>query len=308
MQSEQLLNALNDIDDSLIEETYPFEREEITKPVLRVVSGGTGKGGKRKMRKCILLVAVCAVLMFGGVVAYAATGGGLLNIIRHKGTDGDGETTVEYQPLEQTVVPMSNLRGEIQNAPAEIKKQVDEFNAIPEMERMASSTMPDVLTKQFDTLEAAIDYIGYDQLNYPKLNYPMEDVHIDMLGCETANGYSLSTITLDSMQQYREGPIRFCQTIATIFTENANASSAMILAMSEKVKLAEEQRVVNGRTFSILHTSDPDPYNEGAEVLGTEVFTTDNNVVYLFHISYDEENRADAEAVIEEWINSFSGN
>ena len=48
--------------------------------------------------------------------------------------------------------------------------------------------------------EAAIDYIGYDQLNYPKLNYPMEDVHIDMLGCETANGYSLSTITLDSMQ------------------------------------------------------------------------------------------------------------
>ena len=307
MKSEQLLNALNNIDDSLIEETNPFQEEEITKPVLQV-TGGTGKGGKRKMRKGILLVAVCAVLLFSGVAAYAATGGDLLKIVRHKGTDGDGETTVEYQPIEKNVVPMSKLRGEIQNAPAEIKKQVDEFNAIPEMERMALSTMPDVLTKKFDTLEAAIDYIGYDQLNFPKLNYPTEDVHIDMLGCETADGYSLSTISLDTMQQYRQGGIRYYQTIATIFTENANASSAMILALSEKVKLAQEQRVADGRTFSILHTNEPDPYNEGAKVLSTEVFTTDNNVVYLFHISYDEANRADAEAVIEEWINSFSGN
>ena len=43
MKSEQLLNALNDIDDSMIEESCPFDPEEITKPVL-LVNGGTGKG------------------------------------------------------------------------------------------------------------------------------------------------------------------------------------------------------------------------------------------------------------------------
>lgn len=304
MKSEQLLNALNNIDDSMIEESCPFDPEEITKPVL-LVNGGTGKGRKRKMRKSFLLVAVCAVLLLSGIAAYAATGGDLLKIIRHKGTDGDGETTIEYQPVEQNAVPFANLHGDIQNAPAEIKAQVDKFNAMPEMERMASSIMPEVMTKNFDTLDAAVSYIGYNQLHFPKLDYPMSDVHIDMLGCETNDGYSLSTISLDITQQYSSAPIRNCQTIATIFTEHANVSGAMILAMSEKVKLAQEQRIVDGQTFSILQTDDPDPFNEGERVLGTEVFTTDNDVAFLFHITYDKENRAEAEAIIEEWINAF---
>ena len=302
MKSEQLLDALNDIDDSMIAETNPFHEEEITTPVLQV-TGGTGKGGKRKMRKSILLVAVCAVFLLSGVV-YAATGGDLLNIIRNKGTDGDGETTVEY--LEKTTVLMSDLRGEIQNAPAEIQGQVEAFNALSEMERMASSVMPEALRKSFGTVEDAIAYIGYDQLNYPKINYPTESVDVDMTGCEVPDGYSLSTITMTATQQYSSDPAYFCQTLATFFTEHADANAAMRLSLSERAELAEEQRVAGGRTFSILHTNEPDPDYEGEKLLCTEVFTTENDVVFLFHIVYGEDNRTEAEAVITEWMNSFS--
>ena len=304
MKSEQLLDALNDINDSMIAETNPFHEEEIITPMLQV-TGGTGKGGKRKMRKSILLVAVCAVLLLSGVV-YAATGGDLLNIIRNKGTDGDGETTVEY--LEKTTVSMSDLRGEIRNAPAEIQEQVKAFNALSEMERMASSVMPEVLRKSFGTVEDAIAYIGYDQLNYPKINYPTESVDVDMTGCEVPDGYSLSTIIMTATQQYSSDPAYFCQTLATFFTEHADANSVMRLSLSERAELAEEQRVAGGRTFSILHTNEPNPDYEGEKLLCTEVFTTENDVVFLFHIVYDEDNRAEAEAVITEWMNSFSAN
>ena len=301
MLSEKLLDALSDIDDTMIAETNPFSEEEVTTPLLRV--SGNGKKGGRKMRRTILLVAACAVLMFSAVAAYAATGGNLLSIFKTKAPDGETETVVEYNPIEQAVVPMSALRGEIQTAPAEIQQQVDAYNALPEMQRYALSTMPEVLSKSFAKVDDAIAYIGYDQLNYPNLAYPTEQTYVDMYGCEAANGYSLAVVTLNTTMKYSVNPDYYCQSITTFFTENAGESNALRLSLTEREALATEQREVNGRTFSFLYMSGTE---DGNNLLGTDVFTTDNNVVFMFHVNYTEANRAEAEAVIEEWIAGFS--
>ncbi|MCR5086208.1 MAG: hypothetical protein K6B39_02310 [Lachnospiraceae bacterium] len=37
----------------------------------------------------------------------------------------------------------------------------------------------------------------------------------------------------------------------------------------------------------------------------TDVFLTEDNIVFTFHITYSEDNRAEAETVITQWMNSF---
>ena len=323
MKEEQLIDALGKIDDAFIAESNPFAE---TGPsfVIQGEAKRETKASSPRRRRNMFLIAVCAVLLLSSIAAYAAGGvKGLLRILRENGTDGDGTTTVEYTTIEDVKIPMSAFHGEIKNAPKEIKKQYDDFLKLPEMQRFASSKLPTSLYKSFATVEEALDYIGYAGMVYPNLEYPKERIGIEIQGYSPVDAelseqgsmlsseyekakaeeeYSLEMFTLMVDMKYDSASDCFCQSWATFFTENAGPLCSTRIGLSEKAKLATEERTAGGRTFSLLHVEEPD---SGKKLLFTDVFLTEDNIVFTFHITYSEDNRAEAETVITQWMNSF---
>ena len=325
MKNEQLLDALNNIDDEMLLESNPFEEAALSDS-LEAVAGDKAKKANPRRRRRFLVFAACAVLLLGSLGAYAAGGGGVFNIKTEKSDDGKGETTVEYTTIEDVKLPMSAFRGDIKNAPKEIRKQYDDFMALPEMQRWASSNSPMFLSKHFSMIDDAERYIGYDKLAFPKISYPATDISVQMSGyspvdeklkvqgemlsseyekAKASEEFSLSMVTLEVDMQYSADPDFFCQSFAHFFTEHAGANYAYRMSLSEKVKLAQEQRTVNGREFSILNVDPREADEYSTELMFTDVFWTENNVVYSLHIVYDEGRREKAEEVITEWMNSF---
>ena len=291
MNKKQLIDALGQLDDSVYAGT----------DTVNVLPGGktagTGSGASRRRR--IFLLAAAAVLVIGGTaIAAPLLRGGTLKPEKET-VDGKDYNSFKYETGEVSGVRLSEITGSVLDSMKEIPERVK--NASP-----ADSVMPEYITKRFTSLEQAVSYVGYAKLFFPRLDYAYTDIRAEVLGAraEGTEEYVPGTITLYATQQEEASGIRF-ETIVSIFTEANPLDSKDIRLDGFPTETAYEtaEQVVNGRTFSILkqkNLSDPAGWQ-----LSTDAFWQENGITYMFHIVYNEDTAADAERIVNQWMNAF---
>ncbi|MBO4483859.1 MAG: hypothetical protein J5738_00530 [Lachnospiraceae bacterium] len=205
MREEQLIDAIGKLDSEMFDEIAKL-RVESTVKTADIVPIRTKK---RSMRRWLVPVAACLVLMLGGFAAYAS---GALDGLIHFGTDDDGNKMVVFTPPENHYVPVSELSADVQNMTVQMSDRLQYYLAgepLPNDEMIGMCTvdgngiswnppgddvleethfigyedgerpnlpyafnvgLPGRIYKPFDSIAAAEAFIGYAGLHMPALN------------------------------------------------------------------------------------------------------------------------------------------
>ena len=309
MKNDQLIDAIGKLDDTLFSEIEASMQTERT--VVRDATFESQGASKPRFRtRRFVLVALAAVMLIGGAAALSAGSlGGFLKIGK-TGTGGEEQKTAEYVPFEDVRINPSLITGSILDALKDIPERVRNY-------QLHDSIMPNALLKGFDTLDDALDYVGYANMIFPRLDYECAGVYTEGYGVSAAEldesvreaagldseEYVLSDVSIVLTQKYHSNPDYYFSTFACLCTNYVKDDPVRIRMILDNAATATDQKTVNGRTFSILHTNDPD-HSEGYR-LATDVFWQENDIIFFFHIVYNEDCRDDAERVADEWMHSF---
>ncbi len=299
MKKDQLIDAIGKLDDTLFSEIEAsMQNERSSETGLTVVSRNAGRSPLRKRR--FVLVALAAVLLIGGAAAYTTNGFGGLLRIGQTNEEGRAQKTVEYVPFGDVRINPSLITGEINEDLKEIPERVRNYQP-------TDSIMPNALLRRYSTLDEALNYVGYTNMIFPRLNYEYVSIATEGYGISTdgsdSEAYGLSDVSVEVTQKYHSNPDYYFQCNAYLCTENVEDEPVRIRMILDSAETATEQKTVNGRTFSILRTNDPSLNVD--HQLATDVFWQENDIIFYFHIVYNEECRADAERVADEWMHSF---
>lgn len=309
MKKDQLIDAIGKLDDTLFSEIEASMQSERTAATCTTgVSQGASKNHFRKRR--FVLIALAAVLLIGGAAAFGTDGFGGLIKIGKTTEDGKEQTTLEYIPYGDVRVDPALITGKINDALKEIPERVRNY-------KVYDSMSPNALLKRYDTLDEALDYVGYKKMIFPRLDYEYANIATEGYGIRTdgidvwgqeeeglnSEDYVLSDVSVETTQKYHSNPEYYFQTFAYLRTKYIKDEPVRIRLILENAKTATEQKTVNGRTFSILRSNDPSLNAD--HQLATDVFWQENDIIFYFHIVYNEECRADAERVADEWMHSF---
>ena len=309
MKKDQLIDAIGKLDDTLFSEIEASMQSERT-AVAGADTESRGVSKPRFKKRRFVLVALAAVMLIGGAAAFGA--GGLSGLLKIGKTDDGGreQTTAEYIPFGDVRVDPSLITGRINDALAEMPERVR--NAQP-----FDNVMPNAILRRFATIDDALGYVGYKNMVFPRLDYECVSVQTEGYGIAAAEldaavreaagldseAYVLSDVSIGVTQKYRSNPDYCFQTIAYLCTDYVKEAPVRIHMVLENAKTATDQKTVNGRTITILRTNTTD-LAEGHQ-LATSVFWQENDVLFCFHIVYNEECRDEAERVADEWMHSF---
>ena len=214
MNREQLLNAIGNVDESMIDEMEQLRRSAkvVTLPAQ---SEDTVQVARKPRRRFVVCLVACLVLALGGI-GYAAASylfGGDLSVTDVSQAEiaeffNNGDVSVEWEAItgkeftlpgvgirmqftvpEDLRVPLSNITGDVRNCADEF----DEENCF-----RSEGETPGVSTFSFDknhfsTVDAAKQYVGYTGFKFPTVSLPLADVSVSVSGVQTQNGDAVDT-------------------------------------------------------------------------------------------------------------------
>ena len=160
MKELEFLEKINEIDPALLEEQSPARGKSLRK-VLRVAA----------------VAAVLALVLAGTVYAISRSGRVELNRIATADEAGF-EAKVEL-PL----VPWDSFQGEIREAGERIVQQYE--NYVPQPAWSSYYEDPGQFTRQFDSLDKAVAYVGLPDLKTPTFPFDTYDCTVTACGDET---------------------------------------------------------------------------------------------------------------------------
>ena len=214
----------------------------------------------------------------------------------------------EYAAYGDARVSASEIRGGI-------NKLLEEIPERTRKHQVYDSWMPNVVSRNFENVDEAVDFIGYEKIFFPKLNYPCEGITVVATGVPKDDSipfervsddeeYLLGEVSMNAIQRYHSDPDYWFETMTHIFTEHsASDKNAVTMGYSNKAEFSAEERKVGERTFSILYEEDPHFYEGYRKKI--EVFWQERGVFYMFHIVYGEELCEEAERIAQKWMESF---
>ena len=304
---ECLMDAVGNVDEEMLSEVEK----------LRAGAGLKVRGG---WRKWALPLAACALLLIGSLTTYAVlNSGGMLETGKDKPTD-QTNSTYKFSVSEDIRIPMKEIHGDVVKLTAEMEERFQK-------QEPWSSTYPGWLKLPFETEEEALTFIGYKKMNFPHLNGTPKQISVEALGNpvyamevnriaqekgisqeEAANfvdieSEEMQNVKLVSLRLYAEyqteSTLNYTST-AILNTEYADENTGISGIAWNGVDFTSHMQIENGREFYVMNAE-----GFAGEWLGQQVFWQENNVLYLLHLRYKEQDQKQADEVMLEWMNAF---
>ena len=318
-QNEQNQNDQKQIAKECLMDAVGNVNEEMLSEVekLRAGAGLKVRGG---WRKWALPLAACALLLIGSLTTYAVlNSGGMLETGKDKPTD-QTNSTYKFSVSEDIRIPMKEIHGDVVKLTAEMEERFQK-------QEPWSSTYPGWLKLPFETEEEALTFIGYKKMNFPHLNGTPKQISVEALGNpvyamevnkiaqekgisqeEAANfvdieSEEMQNVKLVSLRLYAEyqteSTLNYTST-AILNTEYADENTGISGIAWNGVDFTSHMQIENGREFYVMNAE-----GFAGEWLGQQVFWQENNVLYLLHVRYKEQDQKQADEVMLEWMNAF---
>lgn len=286
MKNKRIIDSWNQIESDLVTE------DKMLRTILENRKGILKK--TRVSRKTFVTAIVClAIFLSGTMVVFAMmTSGGMLHLIKGN-PQSDNNTDIVFEVnTDEMKVEMDEITGDVKEAGPIIKKQIKTYDPL-------SSQAPEIYTRNFKSVKKAIEYIGYENLNLPVINGRNERIEVSTLGEADGN------ITfIDLTVNYETDSTVSMFEVARIYTEfYQNDTYLKITSFSddfEGVNYTSRKIIKNGREFDVVNSS---PYENGW--LDQSVFWQENKVTYFLSIRYQNKDQAEADKIMNEWMNGF---
>ena len=292
MRADVLYNYISNIDSALLKEAEEFSfKERRRKHTLMWTAVATA---------CILL---CSFWVYAAVDLFSVEEDELM----------DGLEVISVN-VKVSKIPLNEIKGEVNEASEIIKKNHENTED--------SELVPNIYSRDFDSLQEALNYVGYDKARMP--NTPLEDTKTSIWVNGQEDGrINEICITNYKTYEYKHNPDKkvFIKTphgynvkvpcsvafsnqiymITDAYTENEitlNYSKEMF-GDSEEID-TKEITTQKGITCLILDSP--------RKRLGSNFivcFITIENVIYVFDVDYTDEGRFQAIELIKEWANGF---
>lgn len=229
-------------------------------------------------------VAACLCILLGATTVLAVTGLGTRLIRFFK----SGEESGYELAAEIEKIPAEELKGEIREVPALIKEQFENYQ--PYM-----SQAPGYWEKDFETRDAACDYVGCSRLMRLQWEAKEEQTMLHVQGLESGD---LTEVSVETW--YDAGDVRM-QLFSRIFTENLKDEITFFAATTEDVDFTESFHTTkSGRTVQVIEMSE---LASGYKSL--DGYLVDNGVLYELSVIYQEKDAEQAKALLEQWAELY---
>ena len=229
-------------------------------------------------------VAACLCILLGATTVLAVTGLGTKIIEIFKNKDESG-----YE-LSADIVkfPASELKGEINEVPALIRKQFENYQPF-------MSQAPGYFYKNFETRDAACDYVGFEKLQRLQ---PDAKEGLTMLHVQGKENGDLTIVSVETW--YTAGDVRM-QLFSDIFTENLEDEITILTATTEDVDFTESfYTTKSGKT---LHVIDQTALESGYK--GLDGYLVEDGVLYHLAVIYLEKDAEQAKTLLEQWADLY---
>ena len=289
MNGNDLIKGIGHTDDRYIAEALELESDPG-----RVVR--FAPSAKKPKLKRVIIIAACLIVALSACTlalhTYDYAPSTVLEFI--KGNPGSSKhTDLYFRPVGNVAaVSVRELKGDVKKLGSVIKSQYKNYPVY-------SSLSPSVCELEFDSTVAAEKYIGFYGLAFPAISGKPEPVTV------TAEGTEKGLLTSVRMTaNYKTAPGVSAVSTAMIFTENYSGDIGVFVTSYsdafEGVDFTGGEKTVNGHVFYEVQSS---PFD--GEWLNSLVFGYENGVLYSLTVRFREADRAIAESVASEWMNSF---
>ncbi len=235
----------------------------------------------------ILLAAACVCLALGTVTALAAGAGTTLLAKFRKGENGGFESGYDMA-AQLTPFPEEALTGDIREAPALIRRQIEEAT-------LWSNQSPNVYICEFDTSAQALEYVGLEELRPIRWDVEETGTTLSVFGGQRGEIASVSIMTY-----CQKGDVRL-QTQAWLRTENDSADNTFSVRTTEDVDYTEECfTAAGGFDCHVIRST----------ALESGFVTYDGCIVragilYTLHAAYLPSAEAQADGLLHTWADQF---
>ena len=318
MNREQLLDAIGQADESLLKETEQLRMNaDKTEASAKTVSISTRRPARRRI---VFVLAACLVLTMCAVAA-AATGLFRRSGTVTTGTDDQGHSAFTFAPNDDMRLPLSAFTGDIRNVGACFDEYYQRYQGVefsypdPRYAVKGFSPAPgDQLVpylhlQGFNTLAEAKAYIGYDPIVLPEFlqAYTPDWIFVSVLGWDSAwlanndlePDFRLGHITFTG--QYTINGIHVSMTDYLISEAFDSPRAVMMTALSEG-DFTTATEIVNNCEFQVITHNHP---SDDPGMVMKEYIWAENKVEYHLTISYNGASDSDANAIVQNWMNSF---
>lgn len=317
MNRDQLLNAIGMADEAILQENEQLRMNHADGDTKQIpITGRTG----RARRRVVFVLAACLVLALGSLAAYAS------GIFRSgsvtTGTDENGHATYFFEPDEDMRLPSSAFTGAVMTeVPGYYREywqrsQGVEFSYPDRRNGVRGfdfdfTDFPFLHAQEFNTLEDAAAYIGYEQLIIPYFELPLEKdwVNISVLGVDNdwipgtdiEPDFKISHIEIDARYLLDDLVVHITD---FLITEESYETRAVQLISSEDLTFSGATEVVNDREFQVVTT---DVSSILPNYIQKEYIWAQDKVEYHLYIRYrnKEAEIEKAETFIRNWMDSF---
>lgn len=314
MNRNQFLDAIGGMDETMLRETEQLRTapEGTSSKVTEITARRPAK------RRLIIVLAACMVLALGSVAAYAS---GLFRLSGSvtTGQDEDGNPTYYFEPNEDMRLPLSAFTGDVMNSPAYMYEYWQRSRGVefsyPDRRIGTRGFVSDFNfppfqhVQNFDTMEDAKAYIGYDRIAIPSFvngNTP-DWIIVSVLG--TDNDWIPDTDIEPDFQigcmeiyaKYYFGDM-FITLTDYMITEVYPNPRAIELVTTPDMQLSTTIEVMNDRAFQVI-TEDYPGFDSG--YVQKHYIWAEDKVEYHLTIRYRRTEQEKANTVIFDWMNSF---
>ncbi|MBQ9910094.1 MAG: hypothetical protein IJM50_01065 [Lachnospiraceae bacterium] len=235
---------------------------------------------RRRMPAVLKWAAVAAALMlFGGVGVYAATGGFTVRKLMVNGYEVSANITR---------IPMNEIKGRVNEASGIIREQFRTHEPF-------DSRMPDTYYKTLENAKEAADYVGYGKLKTPYFPYDQADVTVEVNGDQKGRIKDI-LIMRDCLNEKI-----IVQNWTWLFTKHYDRDDFVIEYPDDLASEMTEFMTGSGLQCLVFES---DPEIEGRK--GLTGYIAVGNAVYMCHTAFDANDRAEAENILHDWAESLN--
>ena len=286
MTGKEILNALNDLEDDLIEDA----REDTIM--------------KKKKKRLVKWPAAAAIILFvmaGGTIM--KTYG--LTAKLEKFFSEEEETGYELKRY-----PVREFTGEVQEVESIIKQQIKEYKPI-------SSQAPQSWSRRFDSSDEAMNYLGFAPLKKPSWEFQEQSVELRILGNEQGK---FITVTMEIDYNVEN---LWLQSISKVYTEYSKEEElkikdetyesleSMLHAKEDEIFVEVEGELIPAESKSIYVTENLKqglvvkfPVYQGKNA-SMSAYLVEEGVIYHLNVAYPKEKEEKAEELLYQWLEQF---